>query len=115
MAAGTSASEPAKKYWLWPAGSLLLQVVFAVVIYNIVDVSENGRYEFPLLASRQNVVTLLGTLAGLSLLTGITSTYVVLRYQKSHYKWLWLLLCCLPCLFMGCLYLHFLLMIEALV
>jgi hypothetical protein len=102
-----------KRYWLWPLCTLLLQSVFVAVLYSIVHISDEGRYEFPLLANRNNIIVLLVSLSVVSLLLGIISTYMILRHQHSWHKWLWVAFACLPSLFMGCLYLHFLFIIKA--
>jgi hypothetical protein len=113
METATSVSKQTKPYWLWPLASLLVQVIFVFTLYRVVQVSDEGQYEFPLLASRNNIIILLLSLSGVSLLLGITSTYIILRYYTTYHKWLWVLFCCLPSLFMGCLYLHFLFIIKA--
>jgi uncharacterized membrane protein HdeD (DUF308 family) len=101
-------------YPLYNVLTLLFQLGIAFTLFAMIDVSENGAYEFPFMAERSNLKILLLGLGCFSLLTGILSTWFTLRHHRSLSKWLWILLCSFPALFMGCLYIHFLLIMEAL-
>jgi CHASE3 domain sensor protein len=102
-----------KHYRLFSVITLLLQIAVVITLYRVIKVSDDGAYEFPFMASRTNVLLLLGSIAFVSLLLGIMSTWLILRLHKSHTKWLWVLLCGFPALFVGALCLHFVLMLNA--
>jgi lysylphosphatidylglycerol synthetase-like protein (DUF2156 family) len=103
-----------KRYYrLFAVITLLAQVAIVFILYRLIKVSDDGVYEFPFMASRTNVLLLLSGIAFLSLLLGIASTWLILRLHKSHTKWLWILCCGFPALFVGALCLHFVLMLNA--
>jgi hypothetical protein len=103
-----------KKYYrVFSIITLLLQVAVVIALYKIIEVSETGQYEFPFMASRTNVLTLLSSVAAFSLIPGMLSAWFVLRYHNGHTRWLWILLCSFPALFVGALCLHFVFMLNA--
>jgi hypothetical protein len=93
--------------------TLLVQLAVVLVLYKLIEVSDQGEYEFPFMASRTNVLVLLGCISFFSFLLGMLSTWLILRWHKSHTKWLWVLLCSFPALFVGAFCLHFVLMLNA--
>lgn len=93
--------------------TLLFQVVVVITLYKMIEVSDTGQYEFPFMASRTNVLILLSSISAFSFLLGMISAWFILRFHKSHTKWLWILLCSFPALFVGALCLHFVLMLNA--
>ncbi|MBL7728060.1 MAG: hypothetical protein JNM68_10255, partial [Dinghuibacter sp.] len=82
-------------------------------LYKLIQVSDTGEYEFTFMASRTKVLLLLTAIATVSLLLGMVTTWLILRNSKNATRWLWVLICCFPALFVGALCLHFVFMLNA--
>lgn len=102
-----------RKYRVLAIFTLVIQAAIVFTLYKLIEVSDTGVYEFPFMASRTNVLVLLGSIATVSLLLGLTTTWFILRKHKTAAKWLWVFLCGFPALFVGALCLHFVLMLNA--
>lgn len=102
-----------KYYRIFSLVTLLLQVIIVFILFKLIEEAETGQYEFPFMASRTNILVLLGGVAAFSLMLGMLSTWFVLRFHGGPTKWLWILFCSFPALFVGAFCLHFVLMLNA--
>jgi hypothetical protein len=110
---GTLNERKGRRHLLLPVLALLFQPVPPVLLWGLATAAYAEPRRLPEPWERPLSLVVLGFSAGVSLLLGGVGAYRLLRRARPRVAVLLILLCCLPALFAGAVYLHGLLVFLA--